>query len=111
MVKKKWVTWIVVLAVIILAVVILTRPHPETSEEIAKCIGDNSVLYVQLGCHACETQEKMFGDNYQHLNVVDCFFDSENCMGVRATPTWKINGELIVGVQTIETLQELTGCE
>ena len=68
--KKSAITWIVILAVVILAFVIINRPIPETPEDVAKCIGENSELYIQLGCHACETQERLFGDNYQYLNVI-----------------------------------------
>tara|TARA_B100001971_G_C17929321_1_gene401873 strand:+ start:57 stop:386 length:330 start_codon:yes stop_codon:yes gene_type:complete len=108
--KKKWVTWIIILAVIILSIIILTRPKTQTSEGIAKCIGQNSELYVQLGCHACETQEQMFGDNYQYLNSIDCFFEKEKCTEITHTPTWIIKGETHIGTQSIEKLKELTNC-
>ena len=55
--KRSWITILIIIAVIALAVIILNKPTPETPEEIAKCIGENSVLYTQLGCHACEIQE------------------------------------------------------
>ena len=76
------------------------------------CIGQNSELYIQLGCHACETQEELFGENYQYLNSIDCFFEREQCIdaGITATPTWIIDGKKYIGVQNIEKLKELTGC-
>ncbi len=82
-----------------------------SSEEIAMCIGENSELYVQLGCNACETQKEMFGDNYKYLNVIDCWSEKEKCSEIQYTPTWIINGEKYTGVQSIEKLKELTGCE
>jgi hypothetical protein len=104
----------VIFVLILVGVLLAVRksPHPDTTEEIAKCIGKNAILYTQLGCHACETQEQMFGENYQHLNVVDCFYDRETCTEkqIEYTPTWIINNEKIIGVQSIEKLQELTGC-
>jgi len=109
--KKSLVTLIVIIVVIILAIIIMTRSHPETSEEVAKCIGQNAKLYTQLGCSACKIQEEMFGDNYKYLNVVDCWFEREKCGGIEYTPTWIIKGEKYVGAQSISTLQELTGCE
>ena len=51
--KKKWVSLVVILAVIIIAIIIMTRSPPETSKEVAECIGKNSKLYVQLGCNRC----------------------------------------------------------
>ena len=113
--KSNKVTIIIILAVIIFAVFALSykslfKHSQGTTEEIARCIGENSVVYVQLGCHACEAQEELFGDSYQYLNVVDCFFDLDKCQGISATPTWVIKGEEYKGVQSIESLQELTGC-
>lgn len=83
------------------------------SEEVAKWIGDHSVLYVQTGCSHCKDQEDLFGGNIKYLNIVDCI-DEENrkkCIdeGIESIPTWIINGQKYVGVQSIEKLKELTG--
>lgn len=109
--KKKGVTLIVILVVIILAIIIMTRSHPETSKEVAECIGKNSKLYVQLGCSACKIQEEIFGDNYQYLNVIDCWFEGDKCGEIEYTPTWIIKGTKYDEVFSIQTLQELTGCQ
>lgn len=109
--KSNIITIVIILGVLVLAYFILNKPiAPVTSEEVAKCIGDNSLLYTQLGCHACEKQEELFGETYQYLNTIDCWFERDKCGGVTATPTWIINGETIQGVQSVEKLQELTGC-
>jgi len=108
--KKDWTTVLIIIGVIIVAILILTRPNNQVSEEITKCIGENSELYVQLGCSACENQKEMFGDSYQYLNIIDCWFETDKCDGIIATPTWIINNEKYIGVQSIEKLQELTGC-
>ena len=110
--KKNLVTIIVLLAVITLVIFILTRSTPEVNEELAKCIGENSLIYVQLGCHACETQEKIFGKSYNYLTTIDCFFEKEVCIekGIRGTPTWIINEKEYLGVRAIDELKELTGC-
>jgi hypothetical protein len=104
------ITIVIVIALIIVLVVIRNSPDPSTTEEIARCIGEKSTLYTQLGCHACETQEKMFGENYKYLTIIDCFYERDKCEGIEATPTWKVKGKIYPGVQEIETLQELTGC-
>ena len=103
-------TIIIISGVIILSIFILNRNTPDTPEEIAKCIGGHSVLYVQFGCHACETQKKMFGENYKYMDVIDCFFEGDRCSEIEATPTWDIDGKKYKGVQSIEKLKELTGC-
>jgi len=108
--KRSVITIIIVLAIIIVAILVLTRSHPDVSEKISKCIGENSVLYVQTGCHVCEAQKEIFGDNYQYLDIVDCWVERDKCPDIRATPTWVIDGQQYLGKMTIDELKELTGC-
>jgi len=105
-----WWTILIILAVIILAVTIIKTRGNGVSEKIAKCIGENSVIYTQLGCHACRIQEEMFGENYKHLKVIDCFYEKDKCEEISLTPTWMVKGQKYTGVQSIEKLKELTGC-
>lgn len=108
--KNNLITIAVIIGVIIIAFLILNKNPPETPEEIIKCIGENSVLYIQFGCHACEIQEDMFGENYKYLTTIDCFVERDKCPGITKTPTWAINNQLYTGVRSIEELKELTGC-
>ena len=101
---------IIILAGIIVYLLTKSKAPVQTDEEVIKCIAGESILYVQLGCHACEIQEDLFGENYKYINAIDCFYEVEKCQGIEATPTWEIKGEKYKGVQSIETLQELTGC-
>lgn len=115
--NNKTITIAVVMFVLILAGAIIYAKNTGLavkdipSEEVAKWIGEHSVLYVQAGCHACKVQEDLFGENYKYLNTVDCLKDIQACinLGIEATPTWIIDGEKYVGVQSIEKLKELTG--
>ena len=81
------------------------------SVEVARYIGEHSVLYTQAGCIHCKEQEDLFGVNVKYLNIVDCLEDTQVCinLGIEATPTWIINGQKYVGKKTIEELKELTG--
>lgn len=108
--KGDWITLAIIFGIIIFATIILNESGPETPEEIVKCIGARSTLYIQLGCHACETQEDIFRESYKYLNVVDCFYETKKCGGIEATPTWIIDKQKYRGVQSIEELQKLTGC-
>ena len=110
--KKNKATILVILIVIVIAILIISRPDSKSDEKLAKCIGEKSELYTKLGCHACKIQEDMFGEDYQYLTVTDCFYEMDICVKkeITATPTWIINGEKYIGVQTIEKLKELTGC-
>ena len=113
MFKKRYLTIAIIISVIIFSVIVINRSNG-TPDETAKCIGQNSELYIQLGCHACESQEKLFGESYQYLNTIDCFYEEERnkCITaeITATPTWIIDGKKYVGVQSIEELKKLTGC-
>ena len=110
--KKSKITWIVILAVVLLSIYVMNRSPNGSSEDLAKCIGENSILYGQLGCHACEKQEDLFGDNYEHLTTVDCFYNREECIekNIQGTPTWIINEDQHLGVKSLKELKDLTGC-
>lgn len=109
--KKNTLSLLIVVGVIAAAFILLYRPADGVSEQTARCIAEHSHLYTQLGCHACEIQEELFGESYKYLNKTDCFFEREKCSDIEATPTWVIDGQAYVGVQSIEKLKELTGCE
>lgn len=108
--KNKVITILTVLLVLAIAFIIINSKQNETPKEIAQCIGNNAILYVQNGCPHCTTQENMFGDNLEYLNIVTCNDNWENCQDIRGTPSWEINGQIIVGVKSIEFLQNATGC-
>jgi len=107
--KRLWITIAIIIGVIILSAIILSRGNG-VSKQTAMCIANNSELYTQLGCHACQSQEEMFGKNSQYLNIIDCWFEREKCLEIEKVPTWFIKGEKYTGVQSIEKLKELTGC-
>ena len=110
--KSQQVTITIIVLVILLSIYLLTKSPPTTDQDIIKCIGENSVLYVQLGCHYCAIQEDVFGENLQYITLVDCFYEREKCGEIPVTsfPTWVIDREKYEGVQSINKLQELTGC-
>ena len=108
--KRILITIIIVLAVIGFSVILLVKNNNYVSATTARCIGENSELYIQLGCHACGIQLEKFGEKEKYLNVIDCFYEREKCEGIMYTPTWVINGEKYIGVHSIEELKELCGC-
>jgi hypothetical protein len=81
---------------IIVGFIFLFTSIPKTSEEQAKFIGENSVLYTQLGCSHCEKQENMFGENAKYLKIIDCFEETEKCIEQKYE-----------GVKTAEELENL----
>lgn len=63
-------------------------------EKTAECISKKATIYTQLGCHACQVQEKKFGEEFEHLDVVDCYKQEnrQKCINkkIKSTPTWII---------------------
>ncbi|MEX2016872.1 MAG: hypothetical protein WD876_00155 [Candidatus Pacearchaeota archaeon] len=123
-VKKKTLIYVGISALVLIIVIggVMTgfgvfNPDEEGNESISKeivsCISENSVYYSQTGCLACQRQEEMFGEYASLLNKIDCKYEPEKCSvaGIAGTPTWIINNQKQVGVQTIDTLKILTGCE
>jgi hypothetical protein len=109
--KSSLITIGIIFAIIIIAYFSLQKPTPVlTDSELIQCIGENSILYVQVGCSHCEDQKDLFGDNIEHINKIDCFFEPEECEGVQGVPSWKMGNEILLGVKTIDELKELTGC-
>lgn len=103
---------IIILAILFLSIFIINQPKKDIEENLAKCIGENSELYVQLGCHACEIQKQYFGEDKKYLNIIDCWKNREKCIkeNISATPTWIIENNKYIGVQSIDKLKELTNC-
>lgn len=108
--KRDWISILIVSGVIILAIIIINNKGSSVSEETAKCIGENSVLYVRLGCPHCKEQEDIFGKSLQYLKIIDCFYEEDKCSEIKYVPTWVIEGKQYTGVLDIEKLKELTGC-
>ncbi len=114
--KEKFVTiGIIILVLFIAGAIIFSKTtgfvvKNTVSEAEARWIGEHSVLYAQAGCIHCKEQEDLFGENVKYLTIVDCIEDIQTCIlaGIEGTPTWIINGEKYVGVQSIEKLKELT---
>jgi hypothetical protein len=111
------ITIVIIIAILSFSVYVLIKDNTNPSqvtEELAKCIGQNSELYVQTGCSACAKQEELFGANLKYLNSTDCFIKEERqiCVdkNIEVTPTWIIKDQEYRGVQSIEKLKSLTGC-
>ena len=115
--KKNLVTVFIVIGIIILAGVIIYLKSSNAGEElvpraIAECIGSQAIMYSQTGCIHCKEQKALFGSSVKYLNIIECDYQPAVCnaLGITGTPTWIIDGEKYPRVQSIETLQNLTGC-
>ena len=98
----------------------LTVTSESTKESIAlaKYLKNKGVVkYSAYWCPNCLDQSELFGkEAYKELNVVECARDGKNsqtklCIDkkIEGFPSWEINGNIIIGVQTLQELAELTG--
>ena len=97
---------------------IVTSESTKESIALAKYLKDNGVVkYSAYWCPNCLDQSELFGKKaYKELNVVECARDGKNsqtqlCIDkkIEGFPSWEINGKIIIGVQTLKKLSELTG--
>jgi glutaredoxin len=85
----------------------------EKAESLANCLsGKGAIMYGTEWCSFCNQQKKLFGNSFSKINYVDCDKNRELCIeqGVQAYPTWEINGELELGLLSLDLLSELSGC-
>ena len=97
---------------------IVTSESTKESIAFAKYLKDIGVVkYSAYWCPNCLNQSELFGRQaYKELNVVECARDGKNsqtqlCIDkkIEGFPSWEINGKIIIGVQTLKDLSELTG--
>ena len=94
-------------------------PQSGDSEvQLAQHLSRIGVLYYGAWwCPHCHQQNALFGrEAVENLSYVECDRDGRNpqtqtCReaDVAGYPTWEINGELYAGVQSLETLADLSG--
>ena len=74
-------------------------------------------MYGAYWCSHCQDQKKLFGQEaVSQLNYIECDPKGKNpqpnlCVaaGIKAYPTWEINGEIQEGVISLENLAKLSG--
>ncbi|HIG94531.1 MAG: hypothetical protein QT05_C0049G0041 [archaeon GW2011_AR13] len=114
------------IALMVLALIVITfmaytifNSYPRQTgqlnlDEFAKCLNETGVkMYGTEWCSHCKEQKKLFGESFQFANYIDCDENKEICMteGIQGYPTWKYEGKEYLGVQTLEFLSDLSGCE
>ncbi|MBT9314291.1 vitamin K epoxide reductase family protein [Leptothoe spongobia] len=73
--------------------------------------------YGAWWCPHCHAQQTLFGKQaFEHLTYVECDEEGVNpqpnacrTAGVQSYPTWEVNGEVLAGVQSLQTLAAVSG--
>ena len=94
--------------------------EPSTLDAFAKCLAERkATMYGSFLCPHCDDQRKLFGSSFRHVPYVECSVRGSRQMTfpciaaqIRYTPTWIFeDGERRVGLQSLKTLSERTGCQ
>jgi len=109
-----WLIGIIVVIVLIIYGVYSWQTSPGEYDDFSKCLSENGAkIYGTDWCKYCKEQKSLFGKSFKLIDYVNCDYDKDKCNleGIQGYPTWKINGEVYSGVQPLERLSQLTGCE
>lgn len=96
------------------------EPQDGQYAELAQCLTKKDVkMYGAFWCPHCESQKKMFGDDFRYVTYVECDPRGENgdreaCLaaGVERYPTWVFPGqEPVIGEQEPAALAKKANCE
>jgi len=93
---------------------------PGKYDELATCMKEKGAkFYGAFWCENCERQKQMFGKSASLLPYIECSAPDQKsqtqiCIdnGITGYPTWIFaDNSRLVGVQTMDTLKEKTGCQ
>lgn len=80
---------------------------------LAKCLAGFGVkMYGSDACPYCQNQKKMFGEDFDKINYINCDFDKSVCAekGITSYPVWEFDGKMSSGLRSLEELAAATGC-
>ena len=108
-----------ILVFIIGSISYLTSQEDPEISELAQCLTDSdATMYGAFWCGHCDDQKKLFGNSFKHIDYVECDERGDNpqperCQieGIEGYPTWKINGQTMSGVISLNQLSSVAGCE
>lgn len=108
-----------ILVFIIGSISYLTSQEDPEISELAQCLTDSdATMYGAFWCGHCDDQKKLFGNSFKHIDYVECDERGDNpqperCQieGIEGYPTWKINGQIMSGVISLNQLSSVAGCE
>ena len=108
--------WFYLALVIVVAIIYFAFPKVADGEydTFATCLNESGlIMYGTDWCPHCKNQKELFGSSFEFVNYINCDFNQEECVanGVTGYPTWKFGLQKFSGVQSLEKLSALTGCE
>lgn len=105
---------VLVIAAIILLVIFLWPQAAASPNNFGACLKERGVVFYGIDtCPNCKRQKDILGDQFQHVNYVNCHFHAQECAdkGITFYPVWARDGEVLVGVQSLNQLSTFSGCK
>lgn len=97
----------------------VVNPSGTAELQLAQHLADvDAKMYGAWWCPHCHDQKELFGQAAAKvMPYIECAEDGQNAQaalcrsveGLSGFPSWEINGELLVGTQSLETLAEASG--
>ncbi|MEO0430763.1 MAG: hypothetical protein AAF151_03625 [Cyanobacteria bacterium J06656_5] len=92
---------------------------PSYESQLAEYLSSTGAkMYGAYWCPHCARQKQLFGNAAQQIPYIECDargvnarVDLCNTVGISAYPTWVINGEYYLGVQSLRRLAIMSGFE
>jgi hypothetical protein len=91
-----------------------TTNDNQLPKSLAKCLSERgAIMYGTDWCHFCQEQKERFGESFQFVTYVNCDYFKGRCeeAGIKGYPSWVIYGKTYSGVQSLERLAEISGCQ
>lgn len=119
MIKKRNIAKALGIAIIVAAVIFFLfyyesedMASKSADDNFIKCLNEKNVkIYLVLGSPQYDAQKRLFGENFEKMNIINCNLFREKCSVAIIYPTWEINGKIVYGGLSLEVLAKLAGCE
>ena len=105
----------IMLTAVLIAVVFLLWPRAaaESSSGFGDCLVERGVyMYGSDNCASCSDQKRVLGEEFNKISYINCDFNKEECTkkGISVYPVWAKGNNVLLGLQSLETLSEFSGC-
>ena len=108
----------IILALIV--IVFLSFSGSGNHDEFAQCLTDSDVKFFgAFWCPHCANQKSLIGNSMSKINYIECSLPDKSAQtqicideDIQTYPTWEFrDGSRVTGVQSLQQLSELSGCE
>lgn len=117
--KDRQMFLIIFIGAVIITLLLVFWPKHSASQQLssraafAACLTSKGVaMYGEDTCPNCQLQKGMFEEDFQRIHYINCYVHQDECskIGIQGYPMWMYNGQSLPGVQTFQSLAQISGC-